>query len=96
LPRLTEKEGSAALLLKGCEGEAYPHVRRTPSLQAWQAGQAVSLTLGEAEEAELWETDGDSAADAQRLQALLEAGPAHWPARLREMAQTLHMLSTHI
>ena len=96
LPRLTEKEGSAALLLKGCEGEAYPHARRAPSLQAWQAGQAVSLTLGEAEEAELWETEGDSATDAQRLRALLEAGPAHWPARLRELAQTLYILSTHI
>ena len=56
----------------------------------------MALNLGEAEEAELWETDGDSATDAQRLRALLEAGPAHWPARLRELAQTLYILSTHI
>jgi anthranilate phosphoribosyltransferase len=96
LPQLTAQEGSAALLLKGCEGEAYPHPRRSPSLQAWQAGQALALPAGEAEDAPLWDSDGDARADATRLRSLLEAGPTQWPARLREMAQTVHMLSTHI
>ncbi|MBH9578820.1 DNA-binding protein YbiB [Inhella proteolytica] len=95
LPRLTAADGGAALLLKGCEGEAYPHPRRPASLQAWQAGQALELAPGEAVEDPLWETAGDPAADAARLRELLAAGPAAWPLRLRDMALTLERLASY-
>ncbi|MFO1251219.1 MAG: DNA-binding protein YbiB [Inhella sp.] len=95
LPRLTAADGGAALLLKGCEGEAYPHPRRPASLQAWQAGQALALAPGEAVEDPLWDTQGDPAADAARLRELLAVGPAAWPLRLREMALTLECLASY-
>ncbi len=82
-----------SLLLKGCEGEAYPHPRRPASLQAFADGMAVDLSLGEAEEAPLWDTQGDSEADAQRLRELLVAGLASWPTRMQEAAATLDMLA---
>lgn len=96
LPLQGGRQGGAAMLLKGCEGEAYPHARRAPSLQAWQGEQALTLELGVAEEAPLWDSLGDPATDAAALIGHLEAGPETWPARLREMALTLHMLSRNI
>lgn len=84
-----------SLLLKGCEGEAYPHPRRPASLQAFAGGLAVDLSLGEAEEAPLWETQGDVDADAERLRGLLVAGGQAWPARVQEMAVALAQLAHH-
>ncbi len=89
LPQQTAADGGAALLLKGCEGEAYPHPRRPPSLQLFDAGQSLPPPAAEAEDAPLWDSDGDPLAEAQRLRELLDAGPAAWPARLREMAELL-------
>lgn len=82
-----------SLLLKGCEGEAYPHPRRTASLQAHSGGLLLALPLDEAEEAVLWETEGDASTDAERLRRLLTDGPASWPARVREMALALARLA---
>ena len=84
-----------SLLLKGCEGEAYPHPRRPASLQAFAGGVAVDLSLGEAEDAPLWETQGDGEADAERLRGLLVAGDQAWPARVQEMAVALGQLANH-
>lgn len=89
LPQQTAADGGAALLLKGCEGEAYPHPRRPPSLQLFDAGHPLPTAAAEAEDAPLWDSAGDTAADADRLRQLLAAGPAHWPLRLREMAALL-------
>lgn len=90
LPLQTAADGGAALLLKGCEGEAYPHPRRPPSLQLFDAGQhRPTTTTAEADDAALWDSGGDTAADADQLRRLLAAGPAHWPRRLQEMASCL-------
>jgi anthranilate phosphoribosyltransferase len=83
-----------SLLLKGCEGEAYPHPRRPASLQAFAGGVPVSLGSGEAEDALLWETLGGAAADAEKLHGLLESGADAWPARLQEMASGLLQLAS--
>jgi anthranilate phosphoribosyltransferase len=96
LPQTTAADGGAALLLKGCEGEAYPHPRRPASLQAWTAGQSLELTAGDAEDIALLDSSGDAREDAERLKTLLAAGPAAWPARLREMRETVHMLVRNI
>lgn len=85
-----------ALLLKGCEGEAYPHPRRPPSLRAWSAGQALELPAGDAEDIALLDSSGDIQGDTAQLQALLAAGPSSWPARLREMRDAVHMLIRNI
>lgn len=95
LPRLTAQDGGAALLLKGCEGEAYPHPRRASNLQAWCAGQPWPIEGAEAVEDSLWETQHEPAADAARLRELLAAGPAAWPQRLREMAEALEALASY-
>lgn len=95
LPRLGSEQGGAALLLKGCEGESYPHPRRPSSLQAWCHGEALALAAAEVEDAELLPSDGDAAQDASRLQALLSQ-PERWPLRLREMNSALLMLSRNI
>lgn len=87
LPRL-----GSAVLLKGCEGEAYPHPRRPSSLQAWRDGQPQPLAAAEGEDAALIETQGDCA-DAGRIQDLLAAGPEAWPLRLRELYEAVLMLS---
>lgn len=96
LPARTAAEGGAALLLKGCEGESYPHPRRPPSLQAWRAGEALALAPADAEDAALMPSTLDPEADAQAVRALLQAGPPAWPARLRGMAEALHMLSSNM
>lgn len=93
LPRLGAEVGGAALLMKGCEGESYPHPRRGPSLQAWLDGQPQALDLGEAQEAPVRDSAGQPEEDAQALRTLLAAGPTAWPARLREAADALLMLS---
>jgi anthranilate phosphoribosyltransferase len=90
LPRL-----GSGVVMKGCEGEAYPHPRRASSLKAWRDGAPLSLAAGEPEEAELLETAGE-AQDAARIQSLFAAGPGAWPARLRELHATLLMLSAHM
>ncbi|WP_374662819.1 DNA-binding protein YbiB [Inhella sp.] len=92
----TGAESGAALLLKGCEGESYPHPRRASSLQAWCNGQALTLPAKEPEDAELQPSVPNPEADAQALQTLLRTGPSAWPARLREMAEALHMLSSNM
>lgn len=93
LPGLTAADGGAALLLKGCEGEAYPHPRRAGSLQAWCAGQAWPIAPTEAVDDPLWDTD--PASDAARLLELLQAGASIWPLRLREMAESLQQLASY-
>lgn len=96
LPRLGAEQGGAALLLKGCEGEAYPHPRRPPSLQAWANGEVLPLRLGEAVEAPLHEGSGHAADDARTLETLRQQGPTAWPLRLREQAEALLMLSRNM
>lgn len=82
-----------SLLLKGCEGEAYPHPRRPASLQAFAGGKPVDLALAEAEEAPLWETLGDAEVDAKALRELLSKGVESWPSRTREMSRALVQLA---
>ena len=93
LPVLTAQDGGAALLLKGCEGEAYPHPRRAASLQAWCAGQSLALPQADAVEDPLWDTQQESASDASRLLQLLAAGPQAWPLRLRELVSELERMA---
>ena len=95
LPLLTAAEGGAAMLLKGCEGEAYPHPRRPSSLQAWCAGAAWPIAPAEAAEDPLWDTLGEPQTDAARLRELLQAGPAAWPQRLRDMAEHVQALASY-
>ncbi len=83
-----------ALLLKGCEGECYPHPRRAPSLQAFAQGAALGLDVGEPEDAPLVETLGNAAADAEQISTMLNQGLGAWPVRLQEMAATLVALAT--
>ena len=82
-----------SLLLKGCEGEAYPHPRRPASLQAFVGGEPVDLALAEAEQAPLWETLGNVEADAEALRGLLRQGKDAWPTRMQEVAMALAQLS---
>ena len=82
------------LLLKGCEGEAYPHPRRPASLQAFVGGEQVVLAPGEAEDAALWETLEEASAQAEKLRGLLLEGTSTWPARLAEMAAVLGRLAS--
>jgi len=89
LPLQAAVDGGAALLLKGCEGEAYPHPRRPPSLQLFDGQQRPPAADAVADDVELWESTGASEPDAARLLQLLAAGPAAWPLRLREMADLL-------
>lgn len=89
LPQQTAADGGAALLLKGCEGEAYPHPRRPPSLQLFDADRCPVPAAAEAEDAPLWDSTGEPQADAARLRELLAAGPAAWPTRLRDLAEQL-------
>jgi hypothetical protein len=81
-------------LLKGCEGEAYPHPRRLASLQAFSGGEAVALVLRDVEDAALLETLGEASADAEKLRGLLLEGTTTWPARLAEMAAALGRLAS--
>ncbi|MFO0124405.1 MAG: DNA-binding protein YbiB [Inhella sp.] len=83
-----------SLLLKGCEGEAYPHPRRQASLQAFVGGEAVALVLGDVEDAALWETQGEASAEAQKLLGHLSHGAAAWPTRLAEMVVALGRLAS--
>jgi anthranilate phosphoribosyltransferase len=82
-----------SLLLKGCEGEAYPHPRRPASLQAFVGGKAVDLALADIEEASLWDTSGDASVDAEALGGLLRKAEGGWPKRMQEMAAALVQLS---
>jgi anthranilate phosphoribosyltransferase len=82
-----------SLLLKGCEGEAYPHPRRPASLRAFAGGEQVVLAPGEVEDAALWETLGEASAEAEKLRGLLLEGTTTWPARLAEMAAVLGRLA---
>ncbi len=82
-----------SLLLKGCEGEAYPHPRRPASLQAFADGKPVDLALAQAEEAPLWESSGDAKADAAALRSLLLNVEGAWPRRAQEMVAALCSLS---
>lgn len=83
-----------SLLLKGCEGEAYPHPRRPASLQAFSGGKPVDLALAEAEEAPLLETSGKAEADAKTLRGSLLQGKGSWPMRMQEMAAALEQLAS--
>jgi len=81
------------LLLKGCEGEAYPHPRRPASLQAFADGKPLELALAEAKEASLWESSGNAEADAEALRGLLLTGQQSWPTRMQELAAALILLN---
>jgi anthranilate phosphoribosyltransferase len=81
-----------SLLLKGCEGEAYPHPRRPASLQAFAGGKPLDLALAEAEEASLWESSGNAEVDAEALRGFSLTGQQSWPTRMQEMAAVLEQL----
>lgn len=82
-----------SLLLKGCEGEAYPHPRRPASLQAFSGGARIEVANGETEDTDLWEALGNTKADAEKLRELIKEGAKVWPSRVREMSATLECLS---
>lgn len=81
-----------SLLLKGCEGETYPHPRRPASLQAFSDGARIEVATGETEDTDLWEALGNTKADAEKLRELIKEGAKVWPSRVREMAATLECL----
>ncbi len=83
-----------SLLLKGCEGEAYPHPRRPASLQAFAGREKVVVVPGQVEDAALWESPWDALAEAEKLLGLLSQGATAWPTRLAEMVAVLRHLAS--
>ncbi|MBB5203560.1 anthranilate phosphoribosyltransferase [Inhella inkyongensis] len=93
LPELTVG-GGAALLMQGCEGEAYPHPRRPAAWAAALDGRPQPLPSSEADlDAALQARAATQAEEVSALREALEQGPAMWPRRWSEWVDEVRQLA---